>query len=523
MNLSAKDRREYQEWLNLKSHIREATAIPRHETGPQQRKRIQQLINDFPAFCQYYFPHYVQSPFGWFHLEAARLIQRDPNLFAVLEWPREHAKSVFANVLIPAWLKARGELDGMMIGSANGDKAKGLLGDIQAELMDNQRYVNDFGEQFRLGDWQDGHFATADGCGFWAFGRGQSPRGTRKAAKRPNYGSIDDIDDKDIVKNEQRVLDAVDWVLGDFYGAMSIKGARLVVSGNRIHCKSILAHLVGDVEVDDPVREGITHIKVYAFQQAKGKSKRARKEASPVEGVPAWHERYTVAELIAKMDKMGYRVAQREFFHKHIDIGFVFKPEMIHWVDPLPLQRYDALVTYCDPSYKETKKNDFKAIVLLGRKGVHYDVLKAWVRQSTAANMAAAHFDLHEYTQPNLCRHYMEANFIQDLLMHAYDAEGVERDYMLPLRPDKRKKPDKYGRIENLSPLFERKVIRFSSKERKDPDMKNLIGQFLGFPFGHDDGPDAVEGAIFMMNKISRAGSRTVRTGRYHRSRKRRG
>lgn len=521
--MNAGEKREYQEWLSLKERISSSTPEPLNEKPEAKRKRIKKLLNSFPDFCAYYFPHYVFAPFGWFHLEAAKLIEQDPKIFAVLEWPREHAKSVFMDVLMPMFLKAKGELTGMMLCSANFDKASGLLGDIMAEMMDNKRFIHDFGEQYRLGDWQDGHFATADGCGFWAFGRGQSPRGARKAEKRPNLGIIDDIDDAVIVRNENRVRESVDWLLGDFYGALSIKGARLLMGGNRIHKKGILAHIVGDVDVDDEVNPAITHIKVYAFQQKSGAGKRARQKASPSNGVPAWEENYSDPELIDKINKMGYRNAQREFFHNHIEEGFVFKHEMINWVAPKKLSQYDTLITYCDPSYKDTKKNDYKAIVLIGRSGKHYDILKAWVRQTSAANMAEAHYDLHELTEKYLCRHYMEANFLQDLLLHAYDAVGEKRGYMMPLRPDKRKKPDKYGRIENLSPLFERKILRFSLAEKKDHDMQVLVQQFLGFPFAHDDGPDAVEGAVYMMGKISRAGVGNYRTGKFNKNRSRRG
>lgn len=524
--LTGKESKEYKAWIELRKVIANSTPVPVKESVTDKQKRVEKLLNNFDSFCYYYFPHYIKSPFGWFHKEAAKEIEADPNIFAVLEWPREHAKSVYADILLPLFLKAKGELTGMMLGSANENKANVLLADVQAELMSNQRYINDFGEQFRLGDWQSGHFVTADGCGFWAFGRGQSPRGTRKADKRPNYGVIDDIDDATIVKNEKRVQDAVDWVLGDFFGAMSIKGARLIIAGNRIHKKSILANLVGDIEPDDPKREGIYHLKVFAIQKAEGKSKKAIEEGNVSDGVPAWKERYSIKELDAKMKKMGYRNAQREFFHKHIEQGFVFKSEHITWATTLPLKQYDALITYNDPSFKDTKSNDYKAIVLIGRKGSHYHIIKAWVRQTTSSTMVQAHYDLHDFAGDNSCKHYMEANFMQDLLLDEYDAEAEERGYHIMIRPDKRKKPEKFGRIENLSPMFERKFITFAADQKKDPDMQTLVEQFLGFPYAHDDGPDAVEGAIFLLQKKGgrkRSGKTGVRTGKYTTSNQRRG
>lgn len=522
-NLTRQEQRAWEQWLELREHISNSTTLPESETPEQQRARVNRLKGDFAKFCAYYFPHYVLSPFGWFHKRAAKEIEKDPATFAVLEWPREHAKSVFADVLMPLYLKARGELSGMIIASANGDKAAGLLGDIQAELMSNRRYAHDFGQQYALGKWSDGNFSTTDGCGFWAFGRGQSPRGTREGAKRPNYCVVDDIDDAQIVKNEARVREAVDWVLGDLFGALSIDGGRMIIAGNRIHAKGILAHLVGDVEPEDPVREGIYHLKVYAIET------RRHQKASADNGRPAWKERYTLEKLADKMAKMGYRNARREFFHEHIVEGHVFKNEQVIWAKLPKLWEYEDLVSYCDPSFKGTKKNDFKSIVLVGRHKQYYDVLWVWLRQTTPNYMAAAHYDLHEWIQSQTdrkkqvnVRHYMEDIILQDLLIAEYDQEALSRGYTLPLRPDRRKKPDKFGRIENLSPFWERGLFRFNADYRQAPDMRTLVDQFLSFPTGHDDGPDSVEGAIIKLNKRSRASKTSSRAGSYRKNRNRR-
>jgi phage terminase large subunit-like protein len=420
---------------------------------------------------------------------------------------------VFADVLIPLWLKARGELTGMMIASANQEKAAGLLGDVQAELMENRRYGQDFGQQHSIGNWTDGYFVTTDGWGFWAFGRGQSPRGTRQGEKRPNYGVIDDIDDKAIVKNNARVREATDWVLGNFYGALSIQGARLVVAGNRIAQHSILAHLVGDVEPEDRKRSGITHIKVFAIES------KSRRKAGPQHGQPAWKERYSLAQLVAKMDKMGYRNARPEYFHEDVQEGFIFKAETITWAAVPRLSAMDALITYCDPSYKDTKKNDYKAIVLLGKSGPRYYVINAWVRQETKKAMVTAHYDLAGPVAELNCPHYIEANFIQDLLLEQYDNEAQLRGLPLRIRPDKPRKPQKTGRIEDLEPLWSGGMLIFNEAERKSHDMQTLVKQFTGFPFAHDDGPDAVEGGIYLLNKrsgSSRSGAK--RMGRFRKN-----
>lgn len=499
--------RQYEAWRELCKRIADQTPVSVNESEEQKEARKQDYRNDFPRFCKYYFPHYMDSEFAWFHIKAAKKIKDNKDLFAILEWPREHAKSVFVNVMIPLYLYARGEITGMMLASANQDKAKVLLGDIQAEFESNNRFIYDYGNLVPIGDWRDGQFTTTDGIGFWAFGRGQSPRGTRKGSLRPNYGVIDDIDDKVIVRNLERVREAVDWILEDFYGALAIKGSRLIVAGNRIYKTSILAHLVGDVQPEDPKRDGIFHLKVYAIED----KKHQKSDFSNPDARPAW-PRYTKEDLVRKMTKIGFRAARREFFHEHHEEGFTFKYEWIQWRKP---GRYTDLVVYCDPSFKSGKDNDYKAVILLGKnEDGHLDILDAWIRQASVGSMVATFYDWFE-RWGNRARYYIEANFMQDLLMDDFTLEGENRGAFLPIRKDKDKKPDKVMRIENISPLFERGLIWFSEAKRQSPDMQTLVNQILGFPFGPDDGPDALEGAIQKLQKSSRKGRTQPRSGRY--------
>lgn len=517
-NWDHKARREYEAWLREKESIQRSEPAD-YETEEQKRARITGLQSSFEKFCGYYFSHFMDSGFAWFHKKAADAIIKNADILAVLEWPREHAKSIFADVMLPMYLKACGQLSGMMIASANEKKAATLLGDIQAELMFNRRYIADYGDQYSLGNWQDGLFVTNDGVGFWAFGRGQSPRGTRKSEKRPNYCVVDDIDDAVIVRNTERVKDAVDWVLGDLYGAMPNKGSRLIIAGNRIHQKSILAHIVGDVEPDDPKRKDIWHSKVFALENP-----RTHKKDMSEKGKPAW-PRYTREELIKKMNRQGWRIGLREFFHEHIVEGKTFREEHLPWAPMFQLAEYDQLITYNDPSYKANRTSDYKAIVLIGRKERYFDILKAFVRQCTTPEMVRGHYNIASLVPDRLnCPHYMEANFIQDMMLEDYWREGDNRGTMLRIRGDKRSKPDKDVRIENLTPFAEQGFIRFNQDEKHSPDMQELRNQFLGFPDAeHDDGPDAVEGGIYLLNKRKPKKekpdtTRNIRNGGYKRS-----
>ncbi len=513
-----KESQEYEKWLREMSAAKRL-APTEGEKEREKKKRIEHLLNNPIKFLKYYFEEYIKADFSWFHKAAIRDIINNPDIYYVAEWPREHAKSVLFDIMIPMYLLAKQELTGMMIASANQDKANRLLSDIQGELMINKRFEADFGVQYASGKWTDGYFVTTGGIGFYAFGLGQSPRGTRTAEKRPNYGVADDLDTATMLRNPGRCREAADWVNGDFYFAMPTKQCRMVVAGNRIGKTSIMAQIVGNIEPDDPIKEEITYSRVYALENPKTHEKDLSED-----GVPAWKENYTREDIFKKMKKVGYRLGLREFFHETIIEGSVFTEEDLPWAKLPHISHYERLITYNDPSFKSKKSNDFKAIVLIGKYDKYYDIIKAFCRQCKPAEMVRGHYELAEQVPENkACRHYMEANFMQDILLDEYDIQAGKTGHHIGIVGDHRKKPDKIDRIEALSALTERRQIRFNIKEKNSADMQEIRNQFLGFPdYKHDDGPDAVEGGVYILNKKKGVG-KEARTGSYRQNQSRRG
>jgi predicted phage terminase large subunit-like protein len=489
----------------IAAHQRAGGQLP-NETPSERTERIARLRTDFVAFAQYYFPHYCDADFGWFHQAAATKILADKDIFIVLEWAREHAKSVFADVMMPMLLYARGELSGMVIASDTQEKAIALLSDLQAEWVSNPRWIADYGELAQHGTWQKGNFATNDGVGFWAFGLGQSPRGIREQQRRPNYCVVDDADNQKRCLNDDLTNQAVQWILEDLYGALGLRGARLVVAGNRIHRQSILAKIVGDTAPDQPKRQGIEHIKVFAIEDPD-----THAAAALPEGKPAWHERYTAQHFARRFQKIGYRATQREYFHEPIAQGTLFEQTWITWHEIPPLTQVTALVCYCDPSFAQHQGGDYKAIVSVAltlssdaAATPRYYVLDAWVRRASIGAMVAQLFDCwHQYGER--AEYYVEANAAQSLLLRDFEQESLRRNDYFPIRADRRAKPNKTLRIENLTPLFERQQIAFNVQHRQNTDMQLLVQQLLAFPQGsHDDAPDALEGAIYYLQRWQR-------------------
>lgn len=484
-------RRSLDDWKQFCEQVAASTSVNRFETPALQQARKARALKDYNYFVKTYFELYADADCADFHVKAANAILRDPNAFAVLEWPREHAKSVHANILIPMWLLAHGQLTGMILMGKNEADAANLLSDVQAQLQYNELYCHDFGQQYNFGDWQEGDFTTNGGIRFLAIGRDQSPRGARKNEKRPNYAVIDDIDDDIIVHNQRRVLEVVDRILGALYFALSIKGARVVVAGNRIHNQSILAHLVGDIAPNTPKRTGVWHSKVFAT------------DGGYYNGKPSWHQRYTLPELRLKMDKAGIIRSKREFYHDNVVEGKIFKNEYFHWAKTPPLKSFEIIEGYFDPSFENKATSDFKAIRVWGLKDNKLWCIKSFVRRSTLEDAFNWMYDFERSLPEGVTVIWrMEQQFISQPIRQALENVRKQRGSYLSVISDTRTKPNKYSRIVRMEAMYCNNQVMFNAAERHDPDMIEGNNQLSGIEPGYkspDDSPDADEGAWYYL------------------------
>lgn len=512
MTLSEK-KQAYEKWREHCKQIHAVTdvSLMAPESQEERDQRIHRLQQNYAAFCEYYFPHFLQlkdkttgevirtihnAPF---HNQAARKVKQTPNLKAVFMWPRGHAKSTHMDVFLPLWLMFQPKklINFMVIVGKSEESACRLLGDIQAELEYNDRIKRDFGEQKpQGGDWTDGEFKAACGVKFLGTGRGQSPRGLRDREDRPDYIVIDDLDDDELCKNEKRVRELTSWVKSALFGALDVGRGRFIMVGNLIAKNSVLFNIAHS--------KGVYLSKVYAVD---------------AQGNPVWAEKWTKEEAAAYREFVGYRDWEKEMMHNPIKDGTIFRHQWIQYKHMPRLDKYEALVCYTDPSWKSTTANDYKACRLWGKLGKELHLIDCFVRQATTGEMVRWLYNLYERSleQGASIQFYMEANLMQDTALDEFTAEGELRGYQLPIMPDNRKKPDKLQRIESVSPFWERGQVYYNEALKESEDMQVGIDQTLSLEHGsraHDDAPDADEGAIYILQQQGRIMAFTPRVGK---------
>ncbi|WP_348814075.1 hypothetical protein [Flavobacterium maritimum] len=494
-------KRDYDEWLEFCRQVQNSTAVNLVETPEEQKWRKKNALKDYNFFVKKYYPTYADADCADFHIKFAEACLKDPNFFGVAEWPREHAKSVHITIIIPMWLIAHKQLTGMILMGKNENDACNLLADVQAQLQFNELFAHDFGQQYNFGSWQEGDFTTKDGIRFLAVGRDQSPRGARKGEKRPNYGVIDDIDDDEIVHNQKRVKKIVNRILGAFFFALSIKGARVCVGGNRIHSQSILAHLVGDTRPGAKKREGIFHSKVLALYNI---VKNALGEI--VSADVAWDERYSLEEIVRKMKKAGPVLAMQEFFHQTEVEGSVFKNQYFKFAKLPHLKQMVVLIGYFDPSFENNVTSDFKAVSIWGLKDEKRFCYKRYTRRSELEDVYQWMINVEKKLPSGVAIiWYIEKQFSTKLVRQALArTRKKNNNYPLHIIEDERSKPGKFTRMVRMVSEYAAGNVIFNIDEEHDTDMVEGNMLVKGIEPGYktaDDAPDADEGAWYYLDQ----------------------
>ncbi|MES2238869.1 MAG: hypothetical protein V4497_01290 [Bacteroidota bacterium] len=487
--------KEYLEvWREFCENMDNATPIDLSETHSAKIKRKQWLENNPEEWFKYYFPmYYTSEPAPW-HIKATKRVIANPEWYEVRSWSRELSKSgrtmmetLYLGIAeIPVELK----VDTILLVSDSLDNAERLLLPYKGTLESNNRIINDYGVQKKVGGWESTEFTTRKGLAFRGIGAGQSPRGTRNKAKRPNLILIDDIDTDEICRNPERVKERVKWIEQALIPTRSISsGLRIIACGN------IIAKYCCITEMGKKADKW----EVINIRDKEGKS--------------SWPQKNSEKDIDRVLSMISYESYQKEYFNNPMDGGDTFK-DIIFEKCP-QLRHCDTVVIYADPAPSNSDKTNAssKAIVIVAHKGLNYYLYKVWVDQMSNAQFCEYLFEAHD-----ICKKagvdpiyiWIENNSLQNpfyeqvILPHIYRI-GNERNTFLPIRPDDRKKPEKYARIEGtLEPLNRLGHLIFNIIEKANPHMERMVAQFTNFSRKAKlmDGPDAVEGAVKIAQDI---------------------
>ncbi|MFW6303956.1 MAG: hypothetical protein ACOC2L_04975 [Candidatus Sumerlaeota bacterium] len=162
------------------------------------------------------------------------------------------------------------------------------------------------------------------------------------------------------------------------------------------------------------------------------------------------------------------------------------------------------------------KQGDFAAVATVGRDASGYlYLLDLWLERAAPSRQVQVLFDLHE--RWNYALFGLETNCFQQLLLLPIEEErkrrrSAGRPWQLPLH-EVHHSEKKEMRLARLEPLITHGWLRFS---RRLP--QEFWTQLEGFPrAAHDDGLDALEGAVTLLRNQDNRMSRNTTRRKSHR------
>lgn len=485
------DKKHFENWSAFRDNIARSTPIDIHESEIQKKKRIAALEADPEKWFAYYFPSYYTAEPALFHKKATKRVVENAEWLEVRSWSRELAKS--ARTMMEAlYLSFTKKKKVWLMISNTEDNAKRLLLPYKNILESNNRIINDYGVQRQVGKWEDHEFTTQSGFSFRALGAGQSPRGTRNDAARPDAIIIDDFDTDEKCRNKDRVKADTDWIQEAVIPTRSVSVPLLVIiNGNIIH-KYCTITIMGELA------------DCWDIVNLTDKA-----------GKPTWAK--NTPEMIRAMfynskgkRKISKKAEQKEYYNNPTAEGDTFK-QFLYGKCP-PLKKCEKVVAYVDPSPSNNKEKNSssKSVVIVGLHEGKYYGYKVWLGKATNSEMVGWIGQAYNYLDRNgidAKKMFIENNSLQDphfqqVVKPLLEKYRKEHGIKLPVREDKRKKADKFERLENMADDNEDGNIIFNEKEKENPMMVQMEDEWLGVSKDSKemDGPDAFEGAKTMID-----------------------
>ena len=478
------------DWEKYKEDIMRSTPVDQNMSHAEREKHRIYLEAHPVEWIKFFYPGYAKYEFADFQKRAIRRIIAHDEWYEVLSWSRELAKSTIT-MFIVSFLTLTGKKRNVLLTSNSKDNAVRLLAPYRVNLEANGRIIAYYGKQQSIGTWTEDEFITKGGVAFRAIGAGQSPRGSRNEAIRPDVLLIDDFDTDEDTKNPDIIQKRWEWWEQALYPTRSTSEPTLILFCGNIIAKDCCITRAGEIA---------DHWDIVNIRDKNGRS--------------TWPEKNTEEDIDRTLSKISTLSQQHEYFNNPISEGEIFK-DVVYGKIP-PLSKFRALVIYGDPAPGESKGKkgkSFKAVMLMGKIADKVYVIKARLAQALNAEFIDWYVQLLQFVagRSNVyC--YMENNKLQDPFFQQVFKPLVqkvrkERGIDLYIRGDEEKKTDKATRIEaNLEPVNREGNLILNQDERDNPHMKELDDQFKLFTLNLKypaDGPDAVEGGLRKLNELT--------------------
>ena len=470
------------------------------------------LLANPDAFLAHYFPHRLGSGLQPPHLRLIRNALTHAKSLTL--FPATFGKSTIGSELLPLWAVCGDPNIRIALIAKNDDEATAIARSMQAEMIDNDDLVRDFGP-FRDKDkpWSTTRISVAnrtrrgksDTIAF--FGSGAKT----VLGYRTDWTICDDV-----VTEENSATTELRGKLSGWFNKSVATGpedpvnGRLSVYGTRFHPNDLYSEL-------EDKRNTFTGDMIYSVQQEDA-------IVSEEEKITLWPERWTWEALMAKKDELGILDFNKRYRNIAVDQSrLVFREEYIkggrgdHGEDYPGCLDWDYVVGDYDPAWykgagldpaasqKTRSKNTAHVVIALASCPKHENCL--WVidldrGQLTVPQQRDLVVDKHQRYELDIS--VFEANAYQsglgDLVKERL--EQLNAVYtVVPHYTSKQNKPDPETGVQAMAPWFENGLVHIPwGNPESRRKMQWLIDELTQYPSGKTT--DCVMALWFVWRRI---------------------
>lgn len=473
-----------------------------------------------------YCPSFIfREPSILFHVPLCRImdgLRGGDNTLVIC--PRGYAKSTWSQIAIMRDICELREKYIILIMDTT-EQATQSLKTIREELETNEKLVSTYGERIAKGVvWNNNEIITKSGICVQALGTGKSVRGRRYRQYRPTKIVIDDPQNDESVETAGQRDKDWRWFTKAVIPSGESGITKIFVIGTVLHKECIVCkcerlpsfktikyqalvrwptnmnlwnewreiYLNSPVEkVDGALIRSRVHAQEYYDTYRKDMDEGA---------VLLWPEKESLEDLMcqwAEDEPAFLSEKQNDSFNPELsefDPSWLSEARDEIWyedvavIDKVP----HITVGFVDWSKgKQAKRDDYTAVIVLHFDGTHAYV-EADIQKNPVATVVEHIIEWHKIVRFEAFG--SETQGFQYLAKEDIEAESERQNIVFPITPIENGNTKKEVRIARLSNWLRRGFFKFHKNCRH---TQMLVDQLLDFPGrSHDDGPDALEGAL---------------------------
>lgn len=362
--------------------------------------------------------------------------------------------------------------NGLIIG-ASYDRACERLETIKNEIEQNENLMTLFGDLRSSSQWATDKIVLSNGVAIQAKGAGQSLRGIKHHADRPDFVGIDDLEDEESTRTPQTRNEMMRWVYSTLIAACT-RDARIRFIGNRLDPEAVIVKMANDKD----------------WKASRYPIMYKNKDG---DDTPTWPEAFSLEWIYAKRDSFQRQGLFENFNQEYMveadtPESKIFRPDHFTGIVKPTVRTWQATWAMVDPARSIGKRSATTAIPVfswIGARLIVWDCLIGhWMPDEIIEKILQVD---NEYAPIAIG---VEEDALNQFILQPLRQAMVKHGRPLPLRPMSAKRftqgRGKEDFIKSLQPFFAAREVDFAKA------LPALQAQFLSFPKGVIDGPNAL-------------------------------